>query len=348
MTQFPKFMPVVLLAVGVFSGCGDAEMQVADGRDDQTQDAGVDSTEATEIDDTGQPSAADLDAVDAVDAVVAVDGHDMPPDLATPDLTVDNSAKEVVMTFMTANIGREYSTRAQVEREITKLRQTLGPLDGPSFLGWQEIGEGDPCGNCEIEIVRGKFDGNWETSRPRGDRPDGGKELVKVPITLRGGGEQVVRAQFASPGWAGVSPTRFVSVVYSADRNISLINTHLIAGAWSCKSQVAKRKQYWRDGWKVLQNQVAREHDRGRNVVVTGDLNRPRGANNCNPQWDPTSLHARAQIVGGVGIDYIFAVPAAGQKFKVATKNGAAWRGSVNLTIDSHNGHWVRGSFSPR
>lgn len=332
----------MVVGINMFSGCGDAEMQIPQNQREQTQDAGVDREQTTPNDDLGQPSTADIGDIDTVGE------PDMAPDSTPPVLPEDNSAKEVVMTFTTSNIGRDYSGRAKVEQEIAKVRRALGPLDGLSFLGWQEIGEGDLCGNCEIEIVRGKFDGNWETSRPRGDRPDGGKELVKVPITVRGGGEQEVRAKFASPGWAGVSPTRFVTVVYSADRNVSLINTHLIAGPWSCKSQVAKRKQYWRDGWNVLQNQVAREHERGRNVVVTGDLDRPHGSNNCNPKWDPTSLHPRAQIEGGTGIDYVFAVPAAGQKFKVATKNGAALRKTVNLTIDCHNAHWVHGKFLPK
>ncbi len=86
---------------------------------------------------------------------------------------------------------------------------------------------------------------------------------------------------------------------------------------------------------------------RGRNVVVTGDLNRPRGANRCNPAWDPTSLHPRARVVGGSGIDYIFAVPAAGQRFVYERRDGEVLRGTITLGIDGHKGWWVAGHFRP-
>ena len=142
-----------------------------------------------------------------------------------------------------------------------------------------------------------------------------------------------------------MSPTRFVTVVRYKDRGLSVLNTHFIAGAWSCKSNVAQRKEYWQQAWKVLKAEVEKEHDLGRNVVVTGDLNRPRSANNCNPAWEPTSLHPQSQIIGGENIDYIFAVPAAGNKFVVSTKNGNKLRGSISLGIDGHQGHWVIGRF---
>ena len=78
------------------------------------------------------------------------------------------------------------------------------------------------------------------------------------------------------------------------------------------------------------QHVAGEEHDLGRNVIVTGDLNRPRSANNCNPAWEPTSLHPQSQIIGGENIDYIYAVPAAGNKFVVSTKNGNKLRGSIS------------------
>lgn len=79
------------------------------------------------------------------------------------------------------------------------------------------------------------------------------------------------------------------------------------------------RRDYWRRAWGVLEAEVAREHDRGRNVFVTGDLNRPRRTTNCNPAWNPTSLHRRA--------------------------NGNKKKGSIHLEIDGHEAHWVRGRF---
>ncbi len=173
---------------------------------------------------------------------------------------------------------------------------------------------------------------------------------MKDPVTSKGsGGATSVRAVFASPGWAGVSPTRFVTVAHYAERNISVLDTHFIAGAWSCRSNVERRRDYWRRAWAVLQSQVAIEHDRGRNVIVTGDLNRPRATNDCNPAWDPTSLHASARVIGGAGIDYIFAVPAAGWRFAYSRRaDGSVKRGAIPLGLDGHQAHWVAGRFQRR
>jgi hypothetical protein len=252
------------------------------------------------------------------------------------------------MVYSTVNIGRTYNTKSDVEAAINKVGDVIGGKSGPKFIGWQEISESDPCGGtCEIDSIHARFSSanGWTTHRPTGQRPDGGWELVKVPITSKGSSDYAARAEFASPGWAGVSPTRFVTVVRYKDRGLSVLNTHFIAGAWSCKSEVAKRKEYWQQAWKVLKAEVKKEYDLGRNVIVTGDLNRPRAANSCNPAWDPTSLHTESQIIGGENIDYIFAVPAAGNKFVVSTQNGTKLRGSIPLGIDSHEGHWVIGSF---
>ncbi len=252
------------------------------------------------------------------------------------------------MVFSTVNIGRDYKTKADVQAVINKVGNVIGGKSGPKFIGWQEIGEGDPCGGaCEIDAIHTRFTSanGWTTHRPKGKRPDGNTEIVKVPISSKGSSDFAAHATFASPGWAGVSPTRFVTVVRYKDRNLAVVNTHFIAGAWSCKSQVAKRKDYWHKAWSVLKAQVKKERDLGRNVIVTGDLNRPRAANSCNPAWDPTSLHPQAQIIGGANIDYIFAVPAAGYKFVVSSANGAKLRGSITLGIDGHKGHWVIGRF---
>jgi hypothetical protein len=255
------------------------------------------------------------------------------------------------MTHTTANIGRNYGTQADVKAVFDKIGDVLDNKNGPKLIGWQEIGEGDPCGaSCEIDALKSRFTdaAGWSTRRPKGDRPDGGSELVKVPVTSKNaeGAGANVRAVFASPGWEGVSPTRFVTVVYYPERNLSMLNTHFIAGAWSCASNVAKRKDYWKQAWQTLKAEVAKEHDQGRNVVATGDLNRPRQEDACNPAWDPTSLHANAKVVGGVGIDYIFVVPAAGNKFVVALKaDGTPKKGSITLGIDGHEAHWVTGRF---
>jgi len=224
-----------------------------------------------------------------------------------------------------------------------KVSDFMDGRKGPRFIGWQEIGEGDPCGTCEWDALtaRLKASAGWDNRRPAGKRPDGNTETVKVPVSAKDadGKGPVARAVYASAGWAGVSPTRFVTVVYYPERNLSLVNTHFIAGAWSCKSEVEKRKDYWRDAWKVLKAEVAEEHDKKRNVVVTGDLNRARATSNCNPDWEPQSLHPDARVVGGTGIDYVFAVPAAGNKFVESND------GTIDLTIDSHNAHWVSGKF---
>jgi|GEM_PF-3233025 len=251
-----------------------------------------------------------------------------------------SASTKVVMTYATANIGRNYRDRGKLREVFGRLERVLGSKKGPKLIGWQEINEADPCGElCEIQELRARFQKSkgWYTKRPRN---------VHTPNTLKGVGEIRERATFASPGWAGVSPARFVTVTYSPKRNVSLINTHLIAGAWSCKSHTDKRRDYWKQAWRELKRQVAREHDRGRNVIVTGDLNRPRSANRCNPSWDPTSLHPRARVVGGQSIDYIFAVPAARKKFVFArNERGEIKRGNITIGIDSHRAYWGRGKF---
>jgi hypothetical protein len=189
------------------------------------------------------------------------------------------------MTFTTSNIGRKYDTKGDVQAVFDKIGDVLDGKTGPRFVGWQEIGESDPCGgSCEIDALENRFKSSagWDTRQPEGKRPDGGLEAVKVPITSKGGdGDGVaVRAVYASAGWAGVSPTRFVTVVHYPMRNISVVNTHLIAGAWSCESSVDKRRAYWKQAWQVLKDEVSKEHGKGFNVIVTGDLNRARASSN--------------------------------------------------------------------
>ncbi len=340
------------LALGCGSshaGPGELDGALADGsvaEDASTpapSDASIDAAPVVPID-AGFDAALDPDAGPPIGPVDAG-----PPDPVDPDPGVDPRF-EVEMNFVTANIGRSYDTRAQVAAVFDHVGDVIGARSGPRLIGWQEIGEGDPCGgSCEWDELRARFTagGSWENLRPSGTRPSGGSERVKVPVTSKGaGGATSVRAVFASPGWAGVSPTRFVTVAHYADRNLSFINTHFIAGAWSCSSNVAQRRDYWRQAWATLREQVAREHDRGRNVVVTGDLNRPRGANDCTPAWDPTSLHPRARVIGGAGIDYVFAVPAAGWSFTLARRgDGTVERGTIHLGIDGHQSHWVAGRF---
>jgi hypothetical protein len=335
------------VALGDASARGDAHLYVlGDAGPVVATDASVGDDAAVDDDDAGEPVVGPMDPVDAGSTAPVDPGPG--PDPVDPGSTTD-PAFEVEMTYVTANIGRDYDTRAQVVTVFDRVADVIGGRSGPRFIGWQEIGEEDPCGSCEVEELPARFsaDRGWETRRPLGTRPDGGSERVKVPVTTRGaGGSTSVRAVFASPGWAGVSPTRFVTVAYYAERNVSLINTHFIAGAWSCRSEVARRRDYWRRAWTTLQEEVAREHDRGRNVVVTGDLNRARATSSCNPDWDPTSLHARARIIGGTGIDYVFAVAAPGWTFTLSRRaDGTMEEGTIHLGIDSHAAHWVAGRF---
>jgi len=286
------------------------------------------------------PSAAP-DAAPAPEPSPDPDPGPDPGPTPAPDPNQPNPQFEVEMVYTTANIGRTYGTQADVQKVFDKVEGVIGGKSGPKLIGWQEIGESDPCGDsCEISSLKTAFaaSAGWETVRPKS---------VHTPITSNGANDTIhTHATFASPGWAGVSPTRYVVVSFHAIRNLSTINTHFIAGAWSCKSEVAKRKEYWKQAWQVLKAEVATEIDKGRNVVVTGDLNRPRGANSCNPAWDPTSLHPRASDVGGSNIDYVFAVPAIGYDFVIAKQaNGSPKKGSIDLGIDGHKAHWVVGSF---
>lgn len=250
---------------------------------------------------------------------------------------------EVEMTFVTANIGRDYKTKPSAVAAFDKVGDFIDGRTGPRFIGWQEIGETDPCGACEYDALTARFKAaaNWDNRRPAGKRPDGKSETVKVPVSSKEaeGQAPAVRAVYASAGWENVSPTRFVTVIYYPERNLSFLNTHFISQAWSCGTQEDKRRDHWKAAWAVLKGEVAEEHGKGRNVVVTGDLNRARAEGKCNPSWEPASLHPDARVVGGTGIDYVFAVPAKGHKF-VESKDGF-----IDLTIDSHNAHWVSGRF---
>ncbi len=287
--------------------------------------------------------APDPDPSAAPDAAPAPDsGSDPDPGpTPAPDPNAPNPQFEVETVYTTANIGRTYGTSADVQKVFDMVEGVISGKSGPKLIGWQEIGESDPCGDsCEISSLKAAFPASagWETMRPKS---------VHTPITSKGANDTIyTRATFASPGWAGVSPTRYVVVSFHKSRNLSMINTHFIAGAWSCKSAVAQRKEYWKQAWQVLKAEVAAEIDKGRNVVVTGDLNRPRSANSCNPAWDPPSLHPRASDVGGSNIDYVFAVPAMGYQFAVAKRaDGSPKKGSIALGIDGHDAHWVVGSF---
>ncbi|HWO25683.1 MAG TPA: hypothetical protein VNO30_43390 [Kofleriaceae bacterium] len=256
------------------------------------------------------------------------------------------------MTYATANIGRDYGQRTQkMESAISNIGRVVGRKSGPKFIGWQEIAELDDCGDdCEIDAIQKRFkpENGWETNRPLGRRPDGHWELVKVPITSEGANDNSsTRAVFASPGWGGVSFTRFITIARYPSRNVTVLNTHFIFGAWTCergalRRDYKKRRDYWFRAWNTLKDVVANEHDKEHNVIVTGDLNRPPERTRCNKPWFPTSLHGRSRVVGGKGIDYIFAVPAKGQRFAISGQ------GSIGLHIDNHKAHWVTGRFVER
>lgn len=364
---------VFFVCASFAASCGsdpaaDVEVVTVDGDDD---DAVVDDDEDRAddvVDDEDAVVVDDEDVVDAEEEPVAEEPVEEPAaeepvaeepvapadeapaaEAAAAAAPASSGRERVRLNIATVNIGRDYGARGTMANAIDHVRGALVPKSGPLLIGWQEIGEADPCGQCEIEEVRSTFDGErFQTFRPQGHRPNGATERVHVPITLRGAGDGVtVRAPFASAPWAHVSPTRFVTVTYSPELNVAHLNTHLIAGAWSCKSQVERRRDAWRDGWRALKDAVAAEVARGRNVVVTGDLNRGRGANHCNPAWDPSTLHARARVVGGSGIDYVFAVPAQGQRFVYERHNGNVVRGNIPLGIDGHKGWWVAGHFQP-
>ena len=247
------------------------------------------------------------------------------------------AAYEVTMTFVTANIGRDYKKTATMADALDNIGDFLDKKAGPRFIGWQEISESDPCGDsCEYDAIVKRFStkAGWSNYRPNAD---------KEPVTSKEGGKgATTRHTFASAGWAGVSPTRYITVVHYPERNLSFINTHFIAGAWTpgWKEQ-AKRRQYWNKAWAVLKSEVAKEHDKGYNVVATGDLNRPRAKSSTNPAWDPTSLHAGTIVVGGVSLDYVFAVPAAKYKY-VAAGHSAV---SLNNIQSDHDAHWATGAF---
>ncbi|MGE0784337.1 MAG: hypothetical protein AB7S26_01515 [Sandaracinaceae bacterium] len=332
-----------VVVVGAW-GCGSSSTDEDAGG--APHDAGSMATsDAGSTNDASSPNdAGSLADAGSIDGAASPDAGAAPVDAGS--IGVDPHF-EVDMTFATANIGRSYANRAEMVAALDRVADAIDARAGPRLIGWQEIGEGDPCGTCEIEELEARFTSPWVTQHPRGTRP-GGSELVKVPVSARGVGDPaVVRAVFASPGWAGVSPTRFVTVARYADRNLSFVNTHFIASAWSCGSNVAQRRDYWRQAWSTLKDEVAREHDRGLNVIVTGDLNRPRASNDCNPAWDPETLHPDARVIGGAGIDYVFAVPAAGWSFAYTRDGGGAIeRGDVGLGIDGHRAHWVGGHFT--
>ena len=307
---------ICLLIVG---GCttsmtGERDGSVGDAAHDTQFDASPDASPPMD-------AVVSLDASPSMDISFDRSEVDVPSIDAAVDVVVEEDAgpmanpAEARMTFMTANVGRgtERQSRTSV-RELTAFLLN-NSFDGPQFIGWQEIGEGDACGQCEWDEITSRNGPRWDHWRPRPE--------LKVPVSAFRETATRASARHASNGVAGISPTRFVTVVYYAERNLAVLNTHFIAGAWSCRHANRRmRRPYWRDAWNTLREVVANQIEAGHNVVVTGDLNRPRATGECNPAWEPAGdLHGRARIVGGAGIDYIFAVPARGWRWEFA-RNG--------------------------
>ncbi|MGH3737638.1 MAG: hypothetical protein ACRDT6_18810 [Micromonosporaceae bacterium] len=243
------------------------------------------------------------------------------------------------MTFVTANIGRDYGSGSKITEVMTRIRHNLYDVSNgrPRYIGWQEIDEDDPA--AELSILKDvyKYDGGWERTLYRD--PDGIRVPLKVPNVAHDAQKSDQRVAFGSSGMDGISPTRWITITRYQNQNISQINTHFIAGAFKDCPTCAERRDRWWAHWRSLKDQVAREHNAGFNVVLTGDFNRrpdPGG-------WNPTNVHPDARHVKNGGIDHIVAVPRGGWKVvKQRYANGSYQQGEWWIGIDTHQAHWVK------
>ncbi|WP_117210559.1 hypothetical protein [Allorhizocola rhizosphaerae] len=252
------------------------------------------------------------------------------------------------MVFVTANIGRDYTGGAsKISSTLERIRGNVNNASNgrPRFIGWQEIDEDDPAE--EMQILKDVYpsDTGWERSLNR-TLPDGTTQPLKVPAVAHDAQKTEHRVAFGSSGLESASPTRWITITRFDNQNISFINTHFIAGAFGdCDNRCAERLDRWKAHWESLKDQVAREHNAGYNVVVTGDFNRRKVAGG----WTPASVHPDAHQVKDGGVDHIIAIPRQGwQVDKIRYADGSFKQGEWWIGIDSHEAHWVTLQFQQR
>lgn len=151
-------------------------------------------------------------------------------------------------------------------------------------------------------------------------------------MRLRGWRVTDTRVVPAAVGLPRQSPARQLVVAQLSHRvrrklpPLVIINAH-----WPRNADVlASRREAV---MRVARRVVAQHYKRGRTVLFTCDSN----------GYDMRKLHPRARRIGGAGIDWIGVVePPRGARINVKS------RGSIDLTIDGHNAHWVRFRVSKR
>lgn len=94
-----------------------------------------------------------------------------------------------------------------------------------------------------------------------------------VPAALRSR-PRAVSVRRLSLGVPRVTPDRYAVVVKWP--RLAVVCTHLVSKAWTSDNATTPlRRALWRAEVRELRRIVARQHSRGRSVVVAGDLNTP-------------------------------------------------------------------------
>ncbi len=114
-------------------------------------DGSVVLSDASAGEDANLPASSDAGSMDGpLDGAVTTDGGSAAVPDAGSVVRADAGAGpdprfEAEMAYVTANIGRGYDTQSDVAAVFDHVGDVIGPGSGPKFIGWQEIGEGDPA-----------------------------------------------------------------------------------------------------------------------------------------------------------------------------------------------------------
>lgn len=183
--------------------------------------------------------------------------------------------------------------------------------------GWVEIGESD--GKIDEKYrLRLAFPGRkWMTVFPESHTPV--TFLKKQNATAT----RIKSAEGYSGGW----PDKWWIRVDFGD--VVLYNGHMPPGAFNQDHDERYEKQRleeWHHMWDMLKDNVKKDHDNRRNVVIMTDANR---------QVNMPLPHPRAKIANRHKTDYIWAVPKDGWQLDLGKT------GEKELGIDFHKSIWA-------
>lgn len=122
--------------------------------------------------------------------------------------------------------------------------------------------------------------------------------------------------RFLTPGYAAITPTRTATVAVLDNRlgdRLVVICTHLVSGAWARHPVTAPtlRRALWTTAVHKIRALIHRWHQRGVDVLVAGDLNRPGSV-----RWTP-----RTRVIANTGLLQLALIPAS-RKTRITATSG--------------------------